>query len=372
MTVAIVHERLTEIAGSEHVVAEFARQWPDAPIDIPIVDPRVTAAFSARVRTGPLSSAYRAARYRTYAPLLPLVPSWMKRRDFGAAEAVLISHHAFAAAAVHAAGAIPTIVYVHSPARWAWDEAMRREEASSLPGRVALDALSRLAIATELSAAPRITSIVANSTTVAQRVREHWNRDAQVVHPPVNIDHYTPDPMSPRGDYFLLAGRLVAYKRPDIAIRAAVAAGVKMIVAGDGREAARCRQLAEGGDVTFVGRVSDEEFRELYRRARAMVMPGEEDFGITPVEAMACGTPVIALGVGGALDSVVDGVTGTFVTGRCDAEIVSNFAEAFASFDDRRFDPVSIRARAEEFSPEAFRAKMTDVVAQTLATHRRA
>jgi glycosyltransferase involved in cell wall biosynthesis len=372
VTVAIVHERLTEIAGSEHVVAEFARQWPDAPVDIPIFDPRVTAEFSARVRTGPLSSAYRAARYRTYAPLLPLVPGWMKRRDFGAAEAVLISHHAFAAAAVHAAGAIPTIVYVHSPARWAWDKAMRREEASSLPGRLALDLLSRLAIATELSAAPKITTVVANSSAVAQRISDHWNRDAQVVHPPVNIDYYTPDAASTRGDYFLLAGRLVAYKRPDIAIRAAVEAGVKLVVAGDGREAARCRKLAAGGDVTFLGRVSNEEFRDLYRRAKAMVMPGEEDFGITPVEAMACGTPVIALGVGGALDSVVDGVTGTFVTGRDDAEIVGNFAETFASFDTERFDPAANRQRAEQFSPEAFRARMGEVVAQTLATHGRA
>jgi glycosyltransferase involved in cell wall biosynthesis len=372
VTVAIVHERLTEIAGSEHVVAQFAQRWPDASIHIPIVDFRTTTAFSARVRTGALSSAYRAARYRTYAPLLPLVPAWMRRRDFGAAEAVVISHHAFAAAAVHAAGAIPTIVYVHSPARWAWDKAMRREEASSLPGRLALDVLSRLAIATELSAAPKITSIVANSSAVAQRIRDHWNRDAQVVHPPVDIDFYTPEPASTRGDYFLLAGRLVAYKRPDIAIRAAVEAGVRLVVAGDGREAARCRRWAEGGDVTFLGRVSDDEFRDLYRRAKAMVMPGEEDFGITPVEAMACGTPVIALGVGGALDSVVDGVTGTFVTGGDEAEIVSRFAETFASFDNRRFDSAVIRGRAEQFSREAFRAKMGDVVARTLATHRNA
>jgi hypothetical protein len=114
--VAIVHERLTEIAGSEHVVAELARQWPDAPITIPIVDPRVTTAFSSRVRTSPLSTAYRMVGYRSYAPLLRLGPPWLKRQDFGSADAVIISHHAFAAAAVHAAAPRPTIVYVHSPA----------------------------------------------------------------------------------------------------------------------------------------------------------------------------------------------------------------------------------------------------------------
>jgi glycosyltransferase involved in cell wall biosynthesis len=366
--VAIVHERLTEIAGSEHVVAELSREWPDAPISIPIVDPRVAASFASRVHTGPLSSAYRVAGCRSYAPLLPLVPTWLRRRDFGSADAVIISHHAFAVAAVSAATPAPTIVYVHSPARWAWDENMRIEEATSRPARLALDVLSRLAIKTELAAAPRITSIVANSAAVAQRIKRHWNRESQVVHPPVNVDFYTADATEAREDFFLLAGRLVGYKRPDIAIRAAAESGVKLVVAGDGRETAKCKKLAAGGDITFVGRVSNEELRSLYRRAKAMIMPGEEDFGITPVEAMACGTPVIALGVGGALDSVVEGISGTFVAGGSDGEVVSNFMEKFRSFDSRQFDPDMIRVHAEKFSPETFRRKIADVVAQTLST----
>lgn len=370
MRVSIVHERLTEIAGSEHVVAELSREWPDAPITIPIVDSRVTAAFTSRVKTGALSSAYRLAGYRSYAPLLPMVPGWLRRHDYGCADAVIISHHAFALAAANAALRAPTIAYVHSPARWAWDEGMRVEEASSRAGRLALDMLSRLAIKTELAAASRLTTIVANSSAVAQRVKHHWQREAQVVHPPVNIDFYTPDAAEAREDYFLLAGRLVSYKRPDIAIRAAAQAGVKLVVAGGGRDFAKCRKLARGADVTFAGRVSNEEFRSLYRRAKALVMPGEEDFGITPVEAMACGTPVIALGVGGALDSVVDGRTGTFVDCADDAKMVSAFAEEFASFDGGRFDPVEVRAHAERFSPENFRRRMAGVVTQTLEGRR--
>jgi glycosyltransferase involved in cell wall biosynthesis len=368
MKVAIVHERLTEIAGSEHVVAELAKEWPDATIDIPIVDHRVNAAFAPRVRTGLLSTGYRMAGYLAYPPLLPLVPQWLRRRDFDSADAVVISHHAFAVAAVNAAMPIPTIVYVHSPARWAWNPDMRREEAGSLPGRVALDLLSRLAIQTELDAAPKITSIVANSSAVAQRITRHWHRESRVVHPPVNVDFYTPGPTGEREDYFLLPGRLVTYKRPDVAIRAAAAAGVKLIVAGDGRDADRCRKLARGSDITFVGRVSNEELRNLYRRAKAMVMPGEEDFGITPVEAMACGTPVVARGVGGALDSVAEGTTGMFVTGADDDEVVSGLAEKLASFDSGQFDPVAIRRHAERFSPQIFRRKMAEVVAQTVAS----
>ena len=369
MRLALVHERLTEIAGSEHVVAELSREWPDAPISIPIVDPRVDASFASRVRTGALSTAYRRAGYRSYAPLLPMVPGWLRRLDFGSVDAVVISHHAFAVAAVDAAASTPTVVYVHSPARWAWDENMRRQEATSRAGHLALDVLARQAIKAELAAAPKMTSVVANSSAVAQRILRQWNRQAQVVHPPVNVDFYTPDAAETRDDYFLLAGRLVGYKRPDIAIRAAVQAGVKMVVAGDGRDAAKCRRLAEGGDIRFAGRVSNEEFRSLYRRAKAMVMPGEEDFGITPVESMACGTPVIALGVGGALDSVVDGVTGTFVAGASEADVVSGFAKQLATFDSRRYDPAAIRSHAEKFSPEAFRHNMSEVITQALSSH---
>lgn len=367
LKIAIVHERLSEIAGSEHVVAELSREWPAARIHIPIVDPRVVAEFSNRVDAGSLNWAYRKLKYRTYAPLLPLVPAALRRSDFGSADAVVISHHAMALAAVDAAGSRPTIAYVHSPARWAWDKDMRRGEADSLPGRAALEALSRLAIRTETRSAPKLTTVVANSTAVAERIRKHWNRDAVVVHPPVDTEYYTPDPNEPAGDFFLLAGRLVPYKRPDIAIRAAVAAGVNLVVAGDGREAARCRQLAGAhANITFLGRVSRDELRSLQRRATALVMPGEEDFGIVPVEAMACGTPVIALDLGGARDSVADGTTGSLVAPGDDDATVDGFARRLANFDRSAFDSSVIRQRAELFSRSEFRRKMVDVVAATV------
>jgi len=369
MKIAIVHERLSEIAGSEHVVTELAREWPNARILIPIVDPRVAAEFAQRVDGSILARAYWLLGYRSYAPLLPFVPVLLRRCDFGSADAVVISHHAFAIAAVDAARSCPTIAYVHSPARWAWDKSLRHGEADSRAGRVALEVISRLAVKTESRACGRITTVVANSTAVAERISRYWNRESVVVHPPVDTEFYTLDPAEPVNDFFLLAGRLVPYKRPDIAIRAAMAAGVRLVVAGDGREAARCRKIADGRDITFVGRVSNNELRTLQRRAKALIMPGEEDFGIVPVEAMACGTPVIALDLGGARDSVADGMTGKLIAAGDDASIIGGFAHQLAHFDRAIFYPVEIRQHAERFSRSEFRRKMAEIVLRTVANY---
>ncbi|TSE00472.1 glycosyltransferase family 4 protein [Skermania sp. ID1734] len=193
------------------------------------------------------------------------------------------------------------------------------------------------------------------------RIQNHWEREALVVHPPVDTHFYRPDASTPREDFFLLAGRLVPYKRPDLAIRAANEAGVRLIVAGNGRFGRYCKAIA-GPNVTFLGRVSDAELRDLYRRANALLMPGVEDFGIVPVEAMACGTPVIALADGGALDTVAPGISGQLIAPGTDNEIVDRFAAAIRAFDSGRFDPALIRQHAEGFSQEQFRENIASVL----------
>ena len=167
-----------------------------------------------------------------------------------------------------------------------------------------------------------------------------------VVHPPVDTEGFRPDSNVSVDDFFLLAGRLVPYKRPDIAIAAARRAGVKLVVAGDGRAAEACRELA-GPDTVFLGRVPHETLCDLHRRAKALLMPGVEDFGIVPVEAMASGTPVIALGAGGAIDTVIPGISGQLVPTGDDEAVIDSFASAMVNFVRSDYDGERVRAWAE-------------------------
>lgn len=359
--IALVHERFTEAAGSEQVVKELSVQWPDAAVHAPIwKEAGLPAGLTATVQATWLQKLYRALGERSYAPLLPLMPFAFRSMALGDVDAVIASHHAFATQSVFSTQA-PVVAYVHSPARWAWDPEMRATEGGGPVGAAILSAIAVLAKRNELAAAPHLAKIVANSSAVAQRISQWWERPAVVVHPPVDTTAYSPDPYVAKDDYFLVAGRMVPYKRPDLAVRAAKQAGVRLIVAGDGRMMSACQALA-GPDTTFAGYTSQEEMLRLYRGARALLMPGHEDFGIVPVEVMATGTPVIALGVGGALDTVIPGSTGQHVAPGSDEQIVEGFACALRTFDASQYDPAAIRSWAERFSPAEFRRKMNDIV----------
>ena len=359
--IAIVHERLTEPGGSEQVVEQLALEWPSAQVYVPIADDSSDfAELRARASVTWLDDVHRLTGRGSHAPLLPAFALAFSRLRFDEPDVVVISHHSLAVAAVNATEA-PTVAYVHSPARWAWDTQMRQREASGPSGRAALAGLAALARRVESKAAPKITTVVANSNEVRDRIALRWNRDSVVVHPPVDTDFYTPDATVEREDFFLLAGRLVPYKQPHLAIAAAHSAGVRLMVAGDGRMSEMCRAIA-GPETTFLDRVSDEEMRSLQRRARALLMPGVEDFGIVPVEAMACGTPVIATGLGGALDTVLPGITGRLVEPGAEADVIAGFTSAIRDFDDGTYDSAAIRKHAEQFSREHFRAKMREIV----------
>lgn len=358
--VVLVHERFTEFAGSEAVVEQLAREWPDAPIFAPVARRGVLPAdLEPRLHSTRLS---RLLKGSTYAHLLPLLPVAMRSMHLPPADVVIASHHAFATQ-VAVRSTTPVIAYVHSPARWVWDPSMRVGEAGRV-GAAGLAAFSAAFKPVDRSAAQRVHTLLANSTEVADRIQRWWGRPATVVHPPVDTEYYSPADV-PREDFFLLAGRLVPYKRPDLAVRAAERAGVPLVVAGDGRMREQLEAVA-GPGTRFVGRVSDDELRDLFRRCRALLMPGVEDFGIVPVEAQACGAPVIAIGAGGTLDTVVPGKTGELVAPGGDE--VSAWATVLDAFDPSRYVPESIRTHAEGFSRARFRTTMAEVVTRALST----
>ncbi len=367
--VAIVHERFTgTVGGSERVAEQLHAIWPDATVHAPIVDAAAVppGLTFADLRAGPLQRLHREGG--AYAHLLALLPLAMSRIEFEEAELVVTSHHAFANR-VRPRPGVPVVSYTHTPARWMWDDRFLEAEMGGRLGRAALRMFTRSQRHPDAAAARRAAVILANSRHSAERIRRWWGRKADVVHPPADIVRYTPDQSVRREDFFLLAGRLVPYKRPHIAVAAAVRAGVRLVVAGEGRMRA-LTEAAAGPGVEILGHVDDATLLELYRRCSALVFPGEEDFGLVPVEAQACGTPVLARGVGGILDSVVDGSTGTLYQVSGPNHEIDDLVAALRQFDPGSFDEVAIRRHAEQFSPEAFRTRLRRVAAEAVNDYR--
>ena len=253
---------------------------------------------------------------------------------------------------------VPHICYCHSPMRYLWDFYQDYLESAGPATRLLMRPLFHRLRLWDYASAQRVDHILANSSTVARRVRRWWGREAAVVHPPVAVERFAaPDmsllhslPGSPEPGYYLCFGELVGYKRVDLAVQACARTGRRLLVAGDGAERKRLEALG-GPSVHFLGRVPDAALPALYAGCRGFLFPGEEDFGITPVEAMAAGRPVIAYGRGGVLDSVVEGETGIFFR----EQTVEALIEALDVFEQRTFSRQAAVARAERFSEAVFR-----------------
>jgi glycosyltransferase involved in cell wall biosynthesis len=252
----------------------------------------------------------------------------------------------------------PHVCYCHTPMRHAWEPRYLAGEDLGTVGRLAARALMPGLRRTDLAGSMRPDVFVANSSFVAQRIGKYYRRDATVVHPPVEVAEHLARPRR-EDDYYLVLGRVIPYKRVDVAIEACVRLGRKVKVAGTGRALAAARAAAAGSpDVEFLGFVPDAELGDVIAGARALLFPGAEDFGIVPVEAQAAGVPVIAYGVAGVRDSVIDGVTGVFF----DRQTPQAVADAIIAFEGMELDEQAIRDNARRFAPERFRAAMGEVL----------
>ena len=354
MKVALVHDWLTGMRGGEKVLEAIAELYPQATIHT-LLHVRGTIAPALEAHPGRRSFVQwlpRSARhYRSY---LPLFPTAIEQFDFDPYDLVISTSHC-AAKSVVVPRRARHVCYCHSPMRYAWDQ-FEAYFGAARTGPVMSRWIYRPVLAHlarwDRDTAGRVDRYVANSHYVAGRIARYYNRRSTVVYPPVDTVFYTPDPARRPEPFYLAVSALVPYKRLDIAIRAVAQTGGGLTLIGRGPEEDRLRRLAASLDapVTFAGWLTDEEVRDHYRRARAVLMPGVEDFGMVPVEAQACGRPVVALASGGALESVVDGVTGILVR----EPSVEAFAAALRDVSTREFDSAAIRRHAEGFGKARF------------------
>ena len=346
MKVALVHDWLTGTRGGEKVLRELARLFPGAPLFTLFHFPgSVPPEVEAReVRTTWLQRLVSPGR--DYRSLLPLYFVACESWDLAGFDLVLSTSHCVAKAARRGPRGFH-LCYCHTPVRYLHDQL---EEYLRDRG-AAVKAVARLVRAPlrarDVATVPRVDAFLANSENVRGRIRRLYGRDARVVPAPVDDAFYTPAPRAREG--LLVVSALAPYKRVDDALGASARLGLPLTVAGFGPEERRLRDLA-GPNVTFAGSPPDEELRELYRSARAVLMPGEEDFGIVPLEAQACGKPVVAFRRGGTLETIEDGVTGLFFPEQTDASLLAAVEEAAG----RAWDSAAIRRHAERFGPQPF------------------
>jgi len=358
MRVALVHDWLTGTRGGEKVLEALCAQHPDADIFTLFHERGSVSIERHRIRTSFVQRVPFARRHYRHA--LPLFPFAIEQFNLDAYDFVISSSHC-AAKAVVPPGRARHLCYCFSPMRYAWDQfplyfgpERVGEVAARWFYRPALARLARWDAAT----AARVHRFVAISSYVAGRIRRYYNREATVIYPPVDTEFFSPADVSP-GQHFLIVSALVPYKRIGLAMSACERIGARLRIVGEGPDRARLETLA-GPGVEFLGRLSDEAIRDEYRQALAVLLPGEEDFGIAPVEAQACGRPVVALGRGGALETVIDGETGVLTEPQALAEGLERAAAL-------RFDPARIRRHAERFSRERYDREMREVVDETQA-----
>src|SRR3954452_1818384 len=359
--VAIVHEWLTIPGGSEKVVARMLDLVPQAELFTSVYDPAPwPPAFTERpVHTSFLNRIPGATR--RYRQLLPLMNRAFRSFDLRGYDLVISSNHA-CAKNVKAPDDALHVCYCYTPMRYAWDPAFLDGElgpAARVAARPVVSHLRRV----DRRAAAGPDAFVGISHAVADRIRRSYGRDADVVFPPVEVDRFLGAERDPE-DFYLFFGRIVPYKRADEAVQACLRLGRRLKVIGTGRALDRVRELAGGSpDIEFLGYVSDDDLPPIMSRARALLFPGEEDFGIVPVEAQAAGVPVIAYGVGGARDTVVDGRTRVLY----DEPGVDGLCAAIERFEASGFVDRDLRDHAATFAPERFLREFGDVLLREAA-----
>lgn len=364
LKVAIIHEWLTNMGGSEQVVSVLLELFPDAPVYTSLYEPANLVPSLAEADVRP-SFLQRLPKFlRKHQNLLPFMPYAFEQFDLSGFDLVISSSSACAKGVITGTKT-KHVCYCYTPMRYAWDSYHLYMNSLKGPKRwLAIGLMHRIRLWDRLSA-DRVDHFIAISHAVQGRIRKHYRRESRVVYPPVEIERFRHT--CAREDYYLVVSRLVGYKRVDLAIEACNRLGRRLLVIGNGEEQKPLQTLArnEGETVKFLGRQSDPAVADHLARARAFLFPGEEDFGLTMVEALASGCPVIAYAQGGAADIVEDGVTGVLFKEQTIEGMMAGILrfEELSGSGQGNFAPALLRSKARKFSRENFKKSLLGALA---------
>ncbi|QQO09793.1 glycosyltransferase [Breznakiella homolactica] len=359
MKVAIVHYWLVTMRGGEKVLETLLEMFPDADIYTHVYDPDAVSDLinSHRVYTSYIN--YLPLAKKLYQKYMPFMPRALNKFNLQEYDLIISSESG------PAKGVVPNpdafhICYCHSPMRYLWDMYHEYLRDSNFLVRFLMRRMIPSLRVWDVTSSNLVDHFAANSNYVAKRIRRYYNRGSDVVFPPVAIERFLPVQRNPE-DFYLFFGQLVGYKRADIAINACIASGRKLVVLGAGARKKDIREYEQSGLVTFVGRVSDDDIADYFSRAKALLFPGIEDFGIIPVEANAAGCPVIAYRKGGVLDTVKENVTGLFFEEQTPMSLIKAM-DAFESMEPRFQDREQFAAHVQQFSKDEFIRRMNSII----------
>jgi glycosyltransferase involved in cell wall biosynthesis len=356
MRVALIHDHLAQDGGAEKVLRVFSDLYPEALIYTLLAEKNATKEFSGRLRTSIIQRLPGGIKhYQWYMPFMPMAVEFFDLNDY---DVVLSDASAFAKGVITSTDTLH-ICYCHTPTRYIWD--YTHQYIQELHHNKYLKKIISLVLnyirLWDRQAADRVDLFIANSKTVQRRIAKYYRRPSVVIYPPVDVEAF--QVANTAGEYFLIGGRLAPYKRVDIVVQAFVKSGLPLKIFGDGIDLPRLRRLAGGApNIEFLGRVDERRKAELYRRCKAFINPQEEDFGITAVEAMASGRPVIAYRKGGATETVIEGKTGLFF----DKQTVESLMVTVNNFSEQTFLPSEIRQHAESYSKQRFKNEIANFI----------
>lgn len=363
MKIAIVQDYLNQYGGAERVIEALHEVFPDAPIFTSIFLPENLPAIFSQMDIRPSFMQRLPSLDRHFKKYLLLYPIAIENFDLNGYDVILSSSSAFAKGASVPQGTCH-ICYCYTPMRFVWETEsyLAQEEFNRFYKMILPLALWRLRN-WDLKTIDRVHHYIGISRHICRKIGKLYSRQADLIYPPVDLSRFSIS--EKQDDYFLVVSRLNTYKRIDLVINAFNRLSLPLVIIGTGPHEEKLKNMARK-NITFLGRVSDEELAQYLRNCRAFIFPGEEDFGIAPVEAMASGRPVIAYGRGGALETVVDGLTGTFFKRQTTEDLI----DAIHRFEKMSFDPQNIRRHAEQFDKEVFKEKIKSYVNEKFQTFR--